>query len=210
MAQRLYARAAASTLLPSATRYNLTVSHSHQFVWFRVAKVATRSILAHFANHGVTLDVEHAMSVHYRVNHLRGYFKFAFVRNPFDRVVSCWHSKVIESNYFRLDDETHRRLADFPEFVAFLCSLDLQVGDPHLRLQSRLIDLNAVDFLGRHERFAEDFAEVCRTLSIPADGVPRINTSEKRNGFETYYDAGLAKRVATAYRRDFQIFGYPF
>lgn len=209
--QRFYARTARMALLPSAMAYNLTISHSHRFVWFRVAKVGTRSILAHFANQGVKLDVEHAMSVHYPVNRLGGYFKFAFVRNPFDRLVSCWYNKSVESNYFRFDPQTHHRLSSsFSEFAQFVCGLDLNVGDPHLRLQSRLIDLCAVDFIGRHERFTDDFGELCARLGIPSDGLPRINASGGRREYSTYYDPALAERVAAAYRRDIQIFGYTF
>lgn len=209
-AQRFYARTARMALLPSARAYNLTISHSHRFVWFRVAKVGTRSILAHLANHGVKLDVEHAMSVHYPINRLSGYFKFAFVRNPFDRLVSCWYNKALNSNYFRFDPETHRKLSSFPEFADFACGLDLNVGDPHLRLQSRLIDLCAVDFVGRYERFAADFAQLCARLGVPAEGLPRLNASDGRNEYHGYYDAALAGRVAEAYRRDIQIFGYTF
>ncbi len=49
----------------SPLAYNLTVSHSHRFVWYRVAKVATRTIRHHCETHGVRLDVDHAMRVRY-------------------------------------------------------------------------------------------------------------------------------------------------
>ena len=62
--------------------YNLTVSHSHRFVWYRVAKVATRTIRHHCETHGVSLDVDHAMRVRYPLASFADYFTFAFVRYP--------------------------------------------------------------------------------------------------------------------------------
>lgn len=210
IAQRAYSRLARSALLPSQRPYNLTISSSHRFVWFRVAKVGTRSILAHLANHGVKLDVEHAMGVRYPVNQLRDYFKFAFVRNPFDRLVSCWHNKVVETNYFKFDPASHRRFGQFREFVDFVDHFDLQGGDPHLRLQSRLVDLNAIDFLGRYENFLGDLAEVCRCIGIPAVDVPQINASQGRGDYRRYYEPDLVDLATHAYSHDLRIFGYQF
>ncbi len=41
----------------SSELYNLTISHHYRFVWFRVAKVGTRTILEHFKASDVPLDV---------------------------------------------------------------------------------------------------------------------------------------------------------
>lgn len=210
LAQRAYGRIARMVVVPSERSYNLTISGSHRFVWFRVAKVGTRSILAHFTNNGVELDVEHAMAVRYPVNLFRDYYKFAFVRNPFDRLVSCWHNKVVETNYFNFDPESHQRFQHFGEFVDFGARYDLRAGDPHLRLQRNLIDLNAVDFLGRYEAFPADLAKVCERLGIPAAEFPRINASQGRVDYRAYYQQGLVDRVAAAYDLDLEVFGYDF
>ena len=56
-------------------------------MWFRVPKVCTRTILYGFLDSGLRLDAEHPYSVHYHVGEFAGFFKFAFVRNPWDRLV---------------------------------------------------------------------------------------------------------------------------
>src|SRR5215213_4546448 len=66
----------------SPLAYNLTISHSHRFVWYRVAKVATRTIRHHFESYDVSLDVDHAMRVRYPLASFADYVAFAFVRDP--------------------------------------------------------------------------------------------------------------------------------
>ena len=96
----------------SPLAYNLTISHSHRFVWYRVAKVATRTIRHHCETHGVSLDVDHAMRVRYPLATYADYFTFAFVRDPLDRFVSAWQDKVVDHNYYDFDARHPRADAD--------------------------------------------------------------------------------------------------
>ena len=198
------------TFLPSHKRYNLTISDEKQFVWFRVAKVGTRSIFRAFEAAGVPLSVDNAIFAHYPVASYAGYFKFAFVRNPWERFVSAWHDKIIDRNHFGLSPERHAELKAFPRFVEFAGSLDLKRCDVHLRLQSELIDLNTIDFLGRMETFGGDLQTVFKKLSIPAPSVPKENSSSRSGDYRSHYTDELAARVAELYRKDIAIFNYVF
>lgn len=190
--------------------YNLTVSHSHRFVWFRVAKVATRTIRHHFASHQVALDVDHAMRIQYPTAAFADYFRFAFVRDPLERFVSAWQDKVVNMNYFKFDDATHDRMQRVEEFARWTADHDLGAvpgTDQHLALQSRLIDLNHVDFVGRLETFDRDFAEVCARVGAPA--VPaRPQNQTSPGGQRRDVSDELRELVTSMYRRDYQIFGY--
>ncbi|WP_114422418.1 sulfotransferase family protein [Nocardioides houyundeii] len=194
----------------SPLSYNLTVGHEHRFIWFRVAKVATRTIRHHFTTHGVPLDVDHAMRIRYPIDVFEDYFKFAFVRDPLDRFVSAWHNKVVDMNYFHFDEPTHRKMQDVEEFARWVADQDLgQVPgtDQHLALQTRLIDLSQVDFVGRLETFDEDFAEVCRRVGAPA--VPTVAQNQTGSpGSTREVSDSLRSLVETMYRRDYQILGY--
>ncbi|WP_243060963.1 sulfotransferase family protein [Nocardioides sp. SR21] len=188
--------------------YSLTISHAHRFVWFRVAKVASRSILGYFAEHDIELDVHHAQNMRYPTAVFGDYLKFAFVRHPLPRFVSAWQDKVVNNNYFGFDDATLSRMRErvetFAEWTATQDLDDPREGDVHLALQTRLIDLSQVDLLGRLETFDADFAMVCDRLGLPAAPVkPRNTTSAPA----TYSDE-LRAAVAEMYRRDFQVLGY--
>ncbi|MGD9799699.1 MAG: sulfotransferase family 2 domain-containing protein, partial [Parvularculaceae bacterium] len=76
-------------ILPSQRRYNLTISSERKFIWFRVAIVGTRTILHALKNANAPLDAREESHLYLFPNLQRDYFKFAFVRNPWDRLVSC-------------------------------------------------------------------------------------------------------------------------
>lgn len=196
--------------MPSQYNYNITVCKNHKFLWYRVAKVCTRTILHHFKEKDVCLDAEHPSFIHYSPRNFDGYFKFAFVRNPWDRLVSCWFNKVIRMNYFHFNKPKLEKMKCFSNFVHFVSKLDIENCDRHLCLQSRLIDLNNIDFLGRFENFKEDFLYVCQRLDIPAGPVKERNVSAGKKKYSEYYDDVLIEKVSQIYQKDIQLFGYYF
>lgn len=194
----------------SPLAYNLTISHGHRFVWYRVAKVATRTIRHHCETHGVVLDVDHAMRVRYPLASFEDYFTFAFVRDPLDRFVSAWQDKVVDHNYYDFDPATHERMQAVEEFARWTAGQDLLAApgtDQHLTLQSRMIDLNRVDFVGRLEGFDRDFAEVCERIGAPAVATAPKNQTAP-GGRDRPVSDELRELVARMYRRDYQVFGY--
>ena len=191
----------------SSNPYNLTISHSFRFVWFRVAKVGTRTIIDHLKSSGITLDVEHAMGIQYPRAMFDNYFKFAFVRDPFDRLVSCWRNKVLDENHFGLSESQRDDFQDFGQFLNWVELQDLDRGDHHLRKQQRLVDLNHVDFIGRMESFEHDFIRVCETLGISWRVVPKRNVSITVNDNAALRQENI-DRVVRLYEIDFQLFGY--
>ncbi|MGI9628362.1 MAG: sulfotransferase family 2 domain-containing protein [Longimicrobiales bacterium] len=196
--------------LPSARRYNLTTCHDPAFVWFRVAKTGTRTFLELLNERGLHLDAEHPMNVHYPVSSYRDHFKFAFVRNPWDRLVSSWRNKVVDQNWWKLSAERRDHLLDFSNFVAYVSTLDVARCDVHLRSQSSVIDLNNLDYLARFESFDVEVRAILARLGLEVDEIPHRNASVEDRSYREYYVDGLADQVGSLYRKDAQLFRYDF
>lgn len=156
--------------------------------------------------------------------------RFAFVRNPYDRLFSAWKSKIAntwDTQYLWLRDairdangyppSTDRftpyvAFADYARFVATTDEARV-VLDGHLNLQSNVLlaDLIPYDVVGRFETFADDFAAVLRRLSAPDHVVALaadVTNATPRLPLAAAYDRDLADTVYRKYEPDFEAFRY--
>jgi len=127
----------------------------------------------------------------------RSYFKFAFVRNPWDTQVS----------YYFYKSRGDRARPSFAEFLAHgerakFQSWDLYTIDGQV----------AVDFIGRYERLEEDFAEAVRRAGLPGTIVlPIVNASDKpKHRYREFYDERTRALVGQWYAREIALHGYEF
>lgn len=136
-------------------------------------------------------------------------FKFAFVRNPWDRLVSR-HAYLL-----RKTEHAHsREVRELGSFDAYLRWELAHIGRPGgMRHQADyLLGPNEeliVDFIGYFERVAQDFAEVCRRLSIPA-ALPPPKAHAPRRDYRSFYTEETRHLVTEAYARDIALLGYTF
>jgi hypothetical protein len=141
------------------------------------------------------------------------YFKFAFVRNPWDRLVSTVY--FLRNGGVKAGDRawTERNLGIYRNFEHFV-RVGLQRPEiqswVHFRPQSEFVlspeNRKMVDFIGRFENLTQDFEEVARRLGLPGP-LATINASSHA-AFETYYTPETAEIVGQIYARDVKCFGY--
>lgn len=185
-------------------RYFFGTDFGRKVVWFRVTKVGSRTIKSHFERHAGS-DFVYSSPAPYLPWMYRNFYKFTFVREPLDRFVSCWRNKVIQENYFHFPDETWEEMKDISKFISWVETLDVHNCDEHLRLQSEVIDVPNMDFIGRFENFSEDFKTVLEAIGMDPSGIEHRN---KSGTVDPGLDAEDMKRIKNIYREDFENF-YP-
>lgn len=216
----------------------MLLSPRHRFLFVHIAKTGGTSVRAALERHRWRDPWYPAMALCSRLSHLSGHrlasklprhakviaaqellpreffdslFKFAFVRNPWDLQVSSFHHIRRERPHY---------LGGHGDFASFLrWKLDPQRPyqyhiDTSIELQSDyLIDLRGavvVDFIGRYERLAEDFAAVCQRLAIASSLPHRRRAVERRPDYRAYYDDETAELVAKRFAPDIERLGYRF
>jgi hypothetical protein len=189
------------------------ISHEHRCIFVKVPKTAGTSIASalrceHLGPpHRDIVQIRDALAGIGRSACLESYFKFGFVRNPWDRVVSLHCRK-----------ERGRTLGPpgFAEFVAWIENASDTCVHPtaHRNQRDWFLDERGevgVDFIGRFENLAGDFRVICGRLGIAPPPLPH----EKRNAsgrkhYTEYYTPALRDIVAEKFRVDIEAFGYEF
>jgi chondroitin 4-sulfotransferase 11 len=221
------------------------VSDEHRFVYFVVQKVACSSIktaLLPFFNletegralvredgttavHEVFAESPHELRRdHFLVNleagRYDGYFKFAFVRNPWDRLVSCYLQKFAPGGRRLRYGSPHKdklyQGMTFAEFVEAIHSIPDKEANSHFRSQHVAVcgedGTPMVDFVGRFESLEEDFGFVVGEIGAPRLKLPHLTRSLSRGErpYRDFYDGELAEKVGERFRKDAELFGYSF
>ena len=149
-------------------------------------------------------------------------FKFAFVRNPWDRLVSWWsmidarrHAVTPGRQLNKFHHFVLERATCFEEFLDN-CDEEIVDGDGRKWIYRNqvdyLTDLSGamlVDFVGRFETLEQDFAAIARRILTSPVRLPYVNGS-KHLHYSQYYTPAQAEKVAQRYARDIVVFGYKF
>ncbi len=195
------------SLSQDSPKYIVALNEKYRFLWFRVAKVGSSTIKVILRQENVGMPIMDDRFVFDRERY-KDYFTFAFVRNPWARVVSCYFQKVANKNpkwefyYGRCFDK------GFDYFVDFIAEKDLHTADRHIRLQTSLVPEN-IDFIGRLENFDEDLGFVLERLGIDRKKIPRKNASSHKH-YSHYYNDRTRDIIAQKYEKDILAYGYQF
>ena len=157
--------------------------------------------------------------------------RFSFVRNPYARLVSLWAHQFRNNPLVPGQSSINSYLAwresvdpslpkgaasriSFRQFVHFVTATANERIDAHWAPQTCIIDMPGIrlDFVGKVESFADDFAPVLDHVGASAalrrQSVLPFNVSD-HDSWSSYYTDELAKVVYRTYERDFDRFQYP-
>ena len=194
------------------------ISHKHKCIFIHVPKTAGESIETALMGHpnwekddpqwktlNLPPDSEVGDDKHYRLHKwasnpfFEEYFKFSFVRNPWDAAVSLYHY-----------DKKRR---NFPHsFKEWITGINPALWKRFLN-QLSFITLNGkvgVDFVGRYESLERDWAYISGRLGIPYSPLPHANPSSSRKHYTEYYDDFSREFIREKCSADIDFFGYAF
>jgi hypothetical protein len=156
-----------------------------------------------------------------------GFYTFSFVRNPWDRLVSCYRDKilgeVVDFTEFSEAGIAHCLTGfegfsvgmSFDSFVETVVSIPDSQAEEHIQSQFLALtnkrDNLAVDFVGRYETLAADFQYVAVKIGLPPNiALPRLQTNPRAVAYTDYYSAATRDLVAARFAQDIALFSYRF
>jgi len=178
-----------------------------------------KSLLAKVANKGAINNVIDEISIHRNVSRTvnltkeeMNYFKFSFVRNPFERLVSFYVDKFSKGKSFHLChylNGVFKPSMNFQKVVEIITKIPDHLANKHFKSQYSIIydekDQCLVDFTGRFENLETDFEPIRKKYQL--EPLPHFNRSSKSD-YREFYTTELVELVAARYQRDIEVFGY--
>ncbi|SFU61865.1 Sulfotransferase family protein [Pustulibacterium marinum] len=214
------------------------ISHEHKCIFIHIPKCAGSSIFNYFIDrktHDVSwkkpnyevlygwcpkrkIHLQHATAKQLIETeliseaHWKEYFKFTFVRNPWDRAYS---------DYLWIQKDTGAK-GSFKDFIlkqkgfkkVLMDNSEMSYRGDHTILQTDFFDnegLCQMDFVGRFENLQTDFSRVINELDLEAS----FSQHEKRNvqrkmHYSEFYTGSKKRLVEEAYKEDITLLGYHF
>ena len=194
----------------------MLLSHKKKFLFIHIQKTGGTSITRWLQNS--VSDMEMSIEAHSPLSvvedRYRDYFKVAFVRNPFDRLVS-WYSmisKVKNPNPLQQKVLTHSK--NFTEFILNCEHLTSKSNwKPfHYNQIDYLTDAKgtvAVDFIGKFEDFSQGIKTISDYLDIDSHTIGHINSST-HTAYQDYYTEKTRDIISNRFQRDLHYFNYTF
>jgi hypothetical protein len=207
----------------------MIISHRHGFIFAAIPKTGTHSVRRALRAHlgpedgeQVGLFVQSKLPYppiasighgHISLAQIRAFvgeeafsrfFKFAFVRNPWDRFISYCAFMTREDSEFAerpRDVMRHFLFKDRPADHLLFFPQHTFLTDERGQLLT--------DAVGRVEEMQASYDAIARRLGLPSTQLDKVN-STRRNDYREYYDRELIEGVAELYRRDIELFGYAF
>jgi len=151
---------------------------------------------------------------------LDDYYKWMFVRNPYDRIVSSFTYYKKNRNHI----QEYRWMLD--SFETYIKNLDMlfnfeleNFSESYFRKEFESIHIipqhyfvcidgeNKADFIGKLENIDEAWNTVCSEIGQFAN-IGKTNASRTDNNYKDYFTDELIEIVNEKYKKDFELFGY--
>lgn len=132
-------------------------------------------------------------------------FKFAFVRNPWDLQLSLYHFALKHPEFAGNGDALRAK-----DFEAFILGKENAERHPVGQQKRFIVDRDGaplMDFVGRFETLAADFATVCARIGVRGLALDHVNRTEHKP-WQQSYTRRMFEIVRRIHAPDIASFGY--
>ena len=143
-------------------------------------------------------------------------FSFAFVRNPWERMVS-WYTLIGQSSIGKeVRDPNHIHWKGFDEFIEKWSKLTFQVNG-HSRLalcqKDQLTDCNdklLVKQVGKYENFEKDWMNILKQIKPNLTHNLEVVNNSKHHHYSEYFSTFGKELIETVFWKDIECWNYSF
>lgn len=160
---------------------------------------------------------------------LDNYFKWCFVRNPWERIASAYEDcpEIFQfaPTFEDFINTLYSKKQNFPKseikfFQYFDIGFPLKYYRIHFMPMNLLIKINGelcIDFIGRYENLQEDWVNLQRKININPQNLilsnarkQKVNFGRKTSYYKDLYNQYLIDLVGELYEEDIKLFNYSF
>ena len=195
------------------------INHKLKLIFIHIPKTGGISISNRFFN---SIQGNHQIPQHkiYK-RYWNKYFKFTFVRNPWDRLVSGYFFSITftesRGHLPKQGEHIKNNCANFTDFV-MLMNKDRQkfFFNPAFRPQRRWLNLpeglKPYDFIGRFEHMNRDVNILWTKIFGEAKPfiLEKLNTTLNRKNYQSYYTEETKQIVTDMYKEEIMKLNYKF
>ena len=203
------------------------ISHKHKFIFIHIPKTGGTSIEraleptisledpdchAGHVEGNTLIEGKHWRTIDYQSKFpelFDSYFKFMFIRNPWDRMVSRYEWRRFLAP-LKFEGERAEKISN-QDFKDFLQKQGVEMFEKwcYVDLMQDSNGHRAIDFVGRFENLQNDFDVVCDKIGTPRQEL--LNTNHvKRKNYTEYYNNETREMVAQGFKRDIEYIDYKF
>ncbi len=147
------------------------------------------------------------------------YYKWCFVRNPWDRVVSAWDTcpeikPITFPRFVNTLYENRHKIQNLPciKWGIGLPHVGLAVSRIHFLPMLPVIKVDGkmvMDFVGRFENIKNDWNKLTNHLGVKNE-LPHNNKRKSKPPYQGFYTKDLISKVGEIYKEDIDFFDYKF